>query len=236
MSEVLVLQAASVRASRAAAASGATEPVAIRKGMNLTFPMALDYRHGNQKAPYSCRKVYLPTSLSGKPAMVGRAGSPPLRPIKMLSAIQSLFRKRTDTEPVYAVYSAIVAQSRQPRFYADWQVPDTVTGRFDMISLHMALLFRRLRGEKDGRKEFSQAVFDVFFKDMDRSLREMGVTDLGVPKKVEKMGSLFYGLLGAVSEVLDRNDEAGLVAVLERNVYAGTPYPGANALAAYLSA
>lgn len=150
--------------------------------------------------------------------------------------ILSLFRKKAPPEPVFAVYRAIVAQSRRPEFYADWGVPDTVTGRFDMISLHLALLFRRLRAGNEDARLFSQAVFDLFFKDMDRSLREMGVTDLGVPKKVEKMGSLFYGLLGAVSEVLDRNDEAGLVAVLERNVYAGTPNPGANALAAYLIA
>jgi cytochrome b pre-mRNA-processing protein 3 len=61
--------------------------------------------------------------------------------------ILSLFRKNTATEAVYAVYRAIVAQSRQPVFYAQWGVPDTVTGRFDMISLHMALLFRRLRAQ-----------------------------------------------------------------------------------------
>ena len=83
--------------------------------------------------------------------------------------IFNLFRKNTATEPVLAVYSAIVAQSRQPVFYAEWLVPDTVTGRFDMISLHMALLFRRLRSESGPQKEFSQAVFDLFFKDMDRS-------------------------------------------------------------------
>ena len=57
-----------------------------------------------------------------------------------------------------------MAQSRQPHFYADWAVPDTVTGRFDMISLHMALLFRRLRAEGGAGKNFSQAVFDLFFK------------------------------------------------------------------------
>ena len=68
--------------------------------------------------------------------------------------IFNLFRKNTATEPVYAVYNAIVAQSRQSRFYADWLVPDTVTGRFDMISLHMALLFRRLRAGDGSQKKF----------------------------------------------------------------------------------
>jgi cytochrome b pre-mRNA-processing protein 3 len=150
--------------------------------------------------------------------------------------ILNLFRKNTATEPVYAVYSAIVAQSRQPRFYADWMVPDTVTGRFDMISLHLALLFRRLRSEAGERKQFSQAVFDLFFKDMDRSLREMGVGDLGVPKRIQKMGNIFFGLLAALNEAMDRNDAAALEAVLSRNIFDGKTGPHVRALADYLLA
>jgi len=148
--------------------------------------------------------------------------------------ILSLFRKNSATEPVYAVYNSIVAQSRQPVFYADWGVPDTVTGRFDMISLHMALLFRRLRnGPKEG-KAFSQSVFDLFFKDMDRSLREMGAGDLGVPKKIQKMGNIFFGLLAALNEAMDRNDEEALAAVISRNVFDGTDSPNVRALVAYV--
>jgi cytochrome b pre-mRNA-processing protein 3 len=150
--------------------------------------------------------------------------------------ILSLFRKNTATAPVYAVYSAIVAQSRQPRFYADWLVPDTVTGRFDMISLHMALLFRRLRAESGEQKAFSQAVFDLFFKDMDRSLREMGVGDLGVPKRIQKMGNIFFGLLAAMNEAMDGGDEVALQAVLSRNVFDGANGPHVEALAKYLLA
>ena len=148
--------------------------------------------------------------------------------------ILSLFRKNTASEPVYAVYSAIVAQSRQPVFYAQWGVPDTVTGRFDMISLHMALLFRRLRSETGGQKDFSQAVFDLFFRDMDRSLREMGVGDLGVPKKIQKMGNIFFGLLAAMNEAMDRGDVVALEGVLARNIYEGEVTPNVTALANYL--
>ncbi|HEY8577399.1 MAG TPA: ubiquinol-cytochrome C chaperone family protein [Devosia sp.] len=148
--------------------------------------------------------------------------------------ILSLFRKNTATEPVYAVYSAIVAQSRQPRFYAEWGVPDTVTGRFDMISLHIALLFRRLRAASGEQKDFSQAVFDLFFGDMDRSLREMGVGDLGVPKRIQKMGNIFFGLLAAINEAMDRNDEAALEAVLARNIYGEVSPAHVGALAQYL--
>ncbi|MBU1304497.1 MAG: ubiquinol-cytochrome C chaperone [Alphaproteobacteria bacterium] len=148
--------------------------------------------------------------------------------------ILSLFRKKSDPAPVYAIYNVIVAQSRQPRFYADWQVPDTVTGRFDMISLHMALVFRRLRSETGTSKDFSQAVFDLFFKDMDRSLREMGTGDLGVPKKIQKMGSLFFGLLAALNAAMDSNDPIALEAVLSRNVFDGVPNDHVGALVDYM--
>ncbi|MEQ9635243.1 MAG: ubiquinol-cytochrome C chaperone family protein [Devosia marina] len=150
--------------------------------------------------------------------------------------IMSLFRKKTATEPVYAVYNSIVAQSRRPVLYAQWGVPDTVTGRFDMISLHMALLFRRLRNGPDGSREFSQSVFDLFFKDMDRSLREMGVSDLGVPKKIQKMGNIFFGLLAAMNDAMDRNDADALASVLARNVFDGQDTPELRALADYVFA
>lgn len=148
--------------------------------------------------------------------------------------IFNLFRKNTATEPVLAIYSAIVAQSRQPGFYADWLVPDTVTGRFDMISLHMALLFRRLRNETGRSKNFSQAVFDLFFQDMDRSLREMGVGDIGVPKRIQKMGNIFFGLLAALSEPMDRNDAEALALVLSRNIFDGATGQNVRSLAEYL--
>ena len=150
--------------------------------------------------------------------------------------IFGLFRKSADADAVYAIYSAIVAQSRQPRFYADWGVPDTVTGRFDMISLHMALVFRRLRSEGRQAAEFSQALFDFFFRDMVRSLREMGATDLGVPKKIQKMGSVFYGLLANVGDAIDKADRAELEAVLTRNVFNGESALGVTLLADYLMA
>ena len=148
--------------------------------------------------------------------------------------IFGLFRKSVDTEAVYAVYSAIVAQSRRPRFYAEWGVPDTVTGRFDMICLHLVLLFGRLRREGKEAAAFSQAVFDLFFRDMDSSLREMGVGDMGVPKKIEKMGTLFYGLLANVNEAIERGDVAELEAVVARNLFEDEPGAGTAALAQYL--
>ncbi len=151
--------------------------------------------------------------------------------------ILNLFRKKQDTEAVYAIYAAIVAQSRQPRFYADWGVPDTVTGRFDMICLHMALLFARLRREGKEVEKFAQAVFDLFFKDMDRSLRELGVTDLGVPKRIQKMGNIFYGLMTNLNEAMDRGDRTEVEAIIRRNIFDdAADAPGVVPLADYLYA
>jgi cytochrome b pre-mRNA-processing protein 3 len=148
--------------------------------------------------------------------------------------ILKLFRKSPSADAVHAVYSAIVAQSRQPVFYADWGVPDTVTGRFDMISLHLVLLFRRLRADSKQGTAFAQAVFDLFFLDMDRSLREMGVSDIGVPKKIQKMGNLFYGLLRAVNEAMDAGNRPALEQALRRNLFDGAESAPAAALAGYL--
>ncbi|VAW23547.1 Ubiquinol-cytochrome C chaperone [hydrothermal vent metagenome] len=133
--------------------------------------------------------------------------------------IMSLFRKKADTAQVRALYGAIVAQSRQPLFYAQWEVPDTVTGRFDMISLHLCLVFRRLKSREETSKIFSQALFDMFFVDMDRSLREMGAGDMAVPKRIKEMGELFYGMLGSIDAALANNDHDAICATLSRNVF-----------------
>ncbi|MBI4922799.1 MAG: ubiquinol-cytochrome C chaperone [Devosia nanyangense] len=149
--------------------------------------------------------------------------------------IFNLFRKSPAPDAAYEAYRSIVAQSRRPVFYADWGVPDTVTGRFDMISLHLALLLRRLKGAPEAQA-FTQALVDLFFRDMDRSLRELGVTDLGVPRKVKTMGNIFYGLVDVLAEVLDTGDAAAVEAVLVKNVYGGAATAGAAPLAAYLCA
>jgi len=148
-----------------------------------------------------------------------------------MSMIFNLFRKSPAPDAAFEAYRSIVAQSRQQKFYAEWGVPDTVTGRFDMISLHLVLLLRRLRDDPAARP-FTQALVDLFFRDMDRSLREMGVTDLGVPNKVKKMGNLFYGLVEALGEALDSGDQPRVESVLSKNIYGGTT-GNAAPLAAY---
>lgn len=128
------------------------------------------------------------------------------------------FKSKPDQTELYGLYNAIVAQSRQPFFYAEWGVPDTVTGRFDAISVHMALFLERLTRGEDADKVFAQALFDLFFKDMDRNLREMGVGDVSVPKRITKMGEVFYGLSSKLNEAVKSESESDLAQVLRRNV------------------
>lgn len=153
-----------------------------------------------------------------------------------------LKRKPKLTDQVFVVYNVIVAQSRQSRFFAEWSVPDTVTGRFDMLSLHMCLVLRRLRSKDDDIKAFSQELFDLFFKDMDRSLREMGISDVALPKRIEAMGELFYGLLEAVTKALsDVDGEKGaeppptLEDVLVKNIFSGNTSDNAKYLTQYVN-
>ena len=148
--------------------------------------------------------------------------------------IFNLFRKSTALDAAHEGYRSIVAQSRQPRFYAQWGVPDTVTGRFDMISLHLALMLHRLKRDATVRP-FARKLVEAFFRDMDESIRELGVTDLGVPNRIKKMGKAFYGLAEALDPALDAADAAAVETVLVRNIYDGAN-PGAAQLAAYLVA
>ncbi len=132
--------------------------------------------------------------------------------------------------PAQALYLAVVEQARRSEFYRDSGVPDTIDGRFDMILLHAFLLLRRLRGTGKRGDRLAQALFDAMFADMDRNLREMGVGDLSVGKRVKKMVAAFYGRIAAYDSGLD-TDEAALGAALGRNLY-GTAAPAPGQLAA----
>ncbi|WP_421694300.1 ubiquinol-cytochrome C chaperone family protein [Aestuariivirga sp.] len=124
-----------------------------------------------------------------------------------------------------------MAAARHPAFYAQWNVPDTLDGRFDMITLHMFLVLDRLKGKAEA---FRQALVDEFFRDMDRSLREMGVGDLGVGKRVRKMAEVLYGRIAAYDKAMTGPDDT-LMQVIARNVFADQPEAmGAAHLATYM--
>jgi len=142
--------------------------------------------------------------------------------------LKRLFNRRQGGLAAYDLYGALVDQARQPLFYLEFGVPDTVTGRFEMVMLHAYLVLGRLKSAGDEAARLSQQVFDVMFDDMDQSLREMGVGDLSVGKRIKKMASMFYGRVGVLEEgfsALERQgeeQEGGRTALEEavaRNVY-----------------
>ena len=119
------------------------------------------------------------------------------------------------------VYDQIVAAARQPVLYADWGVPDTPLGRYEMVALHLFLVLHRLRGESGPAADLAQELTDNFFTDLDHSIRELGVGDLGVPKRMKKLGRMFYGRAAAYGEAVERGDAAALAAAFARNVRPG---------------
>ena len=125
-------------------------------------------------------------------------------------------RKITD-----ALYEQIVAAARQPLLYAEWNVPDTPLGRFEMIALHMFLVLHRLRGEVGDARDVAQNLTDIFFTDVEHSIRELGIGDLGVPKRMKKLARMFYGRAVSYGEAIDGNDDAALAKALARNVRPG---------------
>ena len=127
------------------------------------------------------------------------------------------------------LYQAIVAQARQPAFYQFFGVPDSVDGRFDLLLLHAILAMQPL--DTAAR----QALFDLMFADMDQSLREMGVGDMSIGKKIKPMIAAFYGRAKAYESALT-GSEQDLIAVLRRNLYRNAQVKEAQlaAMAAYV--
>lgn len=132
------------------------------------------------------------------------------------------------------IYGAIVAQAREPQFYEDLGVPDSVEGRFDLLVLHLWMVLRRLGPPSDGN-DLSQALFDHFCSDMDANLREMGVGDLTVPKRMQKFGEAFYGRSAAYDAALAQGADA-LAGALCKNVLNGQRPDDARRLARYVEA
>lgn len=147
----------------------------------------------------------------------------------------SIFRRDKESDAIAAtLYGAIVAQARLPALYRGLDVADTVDGRFEMVVLHTVLVLDRL--QSDARLAgLAQRVYDLHCTDMDHSLREMGIGDLGVPKRMKTMTSRFYGRAGVYRDALAGGDLAALTDAIARNVYARET-PSAAALASYTMA
>jgi cytochrome b pre-mRNA-processing protein 3 len=151
------------------------------------------------------------------------------------------FRKPRLASPgtIEAIYGMIVTQAREPIFYRDLGVPDTVNGRFDLLLLHLWLLLRRLRtvqsASQQGATELSQALFDRFCEDMDDNLREMGIGDQTVPKRMRAFGEAFYGRVQAYDQAMEGGD-ATLASAICKNILNGAGMDQAQRLADYARA
>lgn len=147
------------------------------------------------------------------------------------------FGRRPNQAITDALYGQIVAAARQPWFYSAWGVPDTPLGRFEMLSVHMFLFLERARGGSAALADAAQDLTDEFFKDVEHSLRELGIGDMGVPRRMKKLARMFYGRAEAYRAAIEAGDRAALAAALARNVRPDdTAWKQAAALAAYMEA
>lgn len=134
--------------------------------------------------------------------------------------IFNLFKKKNSNRAIVdRQYATLTSAARIPFFYSDMDVPDTVMGRFEMLTLVMILFFRRTsRSERSGQ-ELAQEIVDAFFQDIDHSIRELGVGDQGVPKRMKKMAGMFYGRVQSYGAALQAGDVAELAQALRRNIH-----------------
>jgi cytochrome b pre-mRNA-processing protein 3 len=141
---------------------------------------------------------------------------------------------RAETDAA-ALLSAVMNASRKPQFFGENRVADTLEGRFEVAALHAALALRRLRGAP-GAAPLAQAFTDQFFRHLDAGLREAGVGDLSVAKRMHKLAGAFYGRLKAYDDALDNGDGAALARALGRNMLGDDGAGFASALAAHAAA
>lgn len=149
-------------------------------------------------------------------------------------ALGRIFKERPSIGIGKALYAKAVQQARTPALYADMGAPDTVVGRFELYTLHTVLLVLRLKGRNAASVEIVQALFDAYLEGLDIALREMGVGDLSVGKKMKKYGRAFYGRVGsweAALAALPAMNE--MEALIGRTVYEGVEGADPAPLAAY---
>lgn len=148
----------------------------------------------------------------------------------------SIWKRRSEAKRhAQALYKKIVASARQPEFYTVGGVPDTPEGRFELISLHVILAISRLNAEGDEGRAAGQALFDHFFKDMDFAMREMGIGDTSIGKKVRAMAEVFYGRFKSYAAASDSDGGGSLASVIGRNILDDENHPQAVRFADYFN-
>ncbi len=141
------------------------------------------------------------------------------------------FGPKQDEAAAEALLVCITKASRRAMFFGPGRLADTLDGRFELTTLHAVLVLRRLRYAPENA-DLAQLFTDMLFRHLDAGLREAGVGDLSVPKRMQKLAGAFYGRLGAYDQAL-REGGSALEAALARNALAGAP-EFAAALAGYV--
>ena len=147
--------------------------------------------------------------------------------------LQRLFRPRAARQTGATLYEAVTRQARQAALYTSLGVPDTVEGRFELYNLHVVLLLHRLKGLDGQAGEVSQALFDAYVLSLDDALREMGVGDLSVGKKMRKLGEAFYGRAKSYDSALCADGDE-LQALVGRTLFADAPDGDLAAMVGYI--
>ncbi len=150
-------------------------------------------------------------------------------------ALKMLLRKDRVRSQAETLHSALAEQSRAEEFHAVAGVPDTMEGRFDLLVVHMFLAIDRLRREAPETDRLVRLLQEVFFERLDSALREMGVGDLSVGRRVRALAEAFYGRYSAY-EAAARDENGALAAALARNVLASDDAELAKSLASYVRA
>jgi len=150
------------------------------------------------------------------------------------SAVIFSSERRATREAAELAFRKVVEQARQPIFFSEYGVPDTLDGRFELVCLHAFLYLHRLKSERPEANRLCQAFFDRMFDDFDRALREAGISDLRVGRQIKRMAQAFYGRIRAYEEGLD-GDDSRLGAALARNLFGTVLGPLAiDAMMAYI--
>jgi cytochrome b pre-mRNA-processing protein 3 len=130
----------------------------------------------------------------------------------------SFARRESVRAAAETAFLRVVDNARDPAFFTRFGVPDTIDGRFEMITLHAFLYLHRLKFDRPRSAALAQAFFDAMCADFDRGLRELGTGDLSVGRQVKRMVLGFYGRVQAYERGLAQ-DDAALAAALARNVF-----------------
>jgi cytochrome b pre-mRNA-processing protein 3 len=131
------------------------------------------------------------------------------------------FVRRNRLAPVERLHDSIAALARDRALFTDLGVADSFEGRFELLTLHLALVLRRLSQLPQPADEMAQDLADLAFRHLDDALREIGVGDLGVPRRMKTLAKAFYGRAAAYDAALSSKDRKGLVEALRRNVFDG---------------